>query len=94
MSGVCHADSTSNDLAPYLRPHWTTIVVSERALSLCSASQGTLQSIEGQPLDNQFVLATHALTVTAPAGTRGPCNVQLFSLNGQYRFAVSLIFFL
>lgn len=54
--------------------------------------QGTLQSIDGQALDNQFVLATHALTV-ATAAASGPCNVQLFSLNGQYRFTVSFLFF-
>lgn len=54
--------------------------------------QGTLKSIEGQPLDNQFVLASHSLAViTRPAtADKGDCNVQLFSQNGKYRFAVSI----
>lgn len=47
--------------------------------------QGNLQSIDGQPLDNeqQFVLATHPINV---AGQQ--CNVQLFSRDGRYRFKV------
>lgn len=56
--------------------------------------QGTLKSIEGQPLDSQFVLATHSLGVStwpseSSAGDIGNCNVQLFSQNGKYRFMVS-----
>jgi len=39
--------------------------------------QATLRSIEGQPLDNQFVLATHSLALKASQGAA--CPLQLFS---------------
>ena len=56
--------------------------------SLICHLQGTLKSIEGQPLDSQFVLATHSLAVSTWPGDDDNCNVQLFSHNGQYRFVV------
>jgi hypothetical protein len=57
-----------------------------------SSLQGTLKSIEGQPLDSQFVLASHSLGVSTwpeSGDSSGNCNVQLFSQNGKYRFMVS-----
>ena len=61
--------------------------------------KGTLQSIDGQPVDSQFVLASRSITTTAAAAAeidgqkRRPaaCGVQLFSRDGRYRFQVGQI---
>ncbi|XP_046454359.1 C3 and PZP-like alpha-2-macroglobulin domain-containing protein 8 isoform X2 [Daphnia pulex] len=70
----------------------STIIFTVPALSNLTSNatlQGTLKSIEGQPLDSQFVLASHSLGVSTwpeSGDSSGNCNVQLFSQNGKYRF--------
>ena len=44
-------------------------------------------SIDGQTLDNQFVLATHQLMFEGEPSSY--CRVQLFSHDGRYRFQVN-----
>lgn len=59
-------------------------------MCVSSIHQGTLKSIEGQPLDSQFVLASHSLGVSTWPASSDNCNVQLFSQTGKYRFTVHL----
>ncbi|XP_057381255.1 uncharacterized protein LOC130703811 [Daphnia carinata] len=67
----------------------STMIFTVPALSNLTSNatlQGTLKSIEGQPLDSQFVLASHSLGVSIWPASSDNCNVQLFSQTGKYRF--------